>query len=57
MLLIADIPGSRVYSDGPTSRCNTPMLKWQHAKGFYLISGRPNTTYLIQDTDQSHIKK
>ena len=55
----ADIHGSRVYivvENGP-SHCNAPMLTWLQARGFYLLSGVPNTTHLIQDADQSHAKK
>ena len=52
----SDVPGNRVLlilDSGPWWK-NLKLLASLRARGFYKITGVPNTTHVTQPTDQNH---
>ena len=52
----ADVPGKRVMIkiDSGPGRNNEDMLVSLRLRGFYLLTGLPNSTHVTQETDQNY---
>jgi hypothetical protein len=52
----ADISGKRIMLkvDSGPGRSNKEFLAWCHARGIIVYPGAPNTTAVLQETDQSY---